>query len=245
MSSNTEGGTDNYMFGFKNSGWAGDASITYKYSDRWKFNASIIDIGFINWTSNVKNYVALNGGYTFDGVDLNEFINDSSSFEHVSDSLSDAFDPDENADAYKTNLPAHIYLNASYQLDQRMTASALLHAQMFKSTVQPTVTLGLNRRVTNHISASLNYSMINHHFNNVGLGLALNAGPLQFYMISDNLIGTINPLSHHTTQLHFGFNLIFGRTKFKKLTTDYGVQNKNLPVIDAGTVPDNTNTKED
>ena len=64
-------------------------------------------------------------------------------------------------------------------------------------------------------------------------------------MISDNIIGTINPLSHHTAHIQFGFNLIFGRPVIKKVTTNYGVQNKSLPKIDSGTVPSNTNTKED
>jgi len=245
MASNSDDGSSNYMFGFKNTGWAGDFSITYNYTDRLKLNASILDIGYINWTSNTKNYTALNGGYTFNGINLNEFINDSSSFDHVADSLEDAFKPQENNDSYKTTLPAHIYLNASYQLGQRMTATGLIHAQTYSGTVQPSFTLGLNRRVTNHLSASLNYSMINHHLNNVGVGLAANAGAFQFYMLTDNIIGTIDPLGNHTTHIHFGFNLIFGRPKIKKLTTDYGVQNKSLPVIDAGKVPDDTNTKED
>jgi hypothetical protein len=252
MASNSEGSSGSYLFGFKNTGWATDLSTTYKYNDRWKFNASIIDLGFIRWKSNVKNFVTLNGSYHFDGVDLNDFMSNngssssdsSSSFGHVTDSISSSFNPEENKDAYTTYLPTQIYLNASYQLDQRMSATFLIHGQYFRSTVQPTLTAGLNRRVTNHIYASLNYSMINHHFNNVGVGIAANAGAFQFYMISDNIIGTINPLSNNTAHIQFGFNLIFGRPVIKKLTTNYGVQDKSLPVIDAGHVPDNTNTKE-
>ena len=67
--------------------------------------------------------------------------------------------------------------------------------------------------------------MINHHFNNAGAGIAFNGGPVQFYLISDNWIGTINPLSNNTAHFQFGFNLIYGRKKTKK-DPDYGVQNK-------------------
>lgn len=246
-SANGDGNSGGYLFGLKNTGFAADFSTTYRYNNRWKFNASIIDFGYINWKSNVKNLVTETGSYRFDGVDMNEFINSDSSsgFANVSDTISSTFTPKENSDAYKTTLPTHLYFNTSFQVDQRMTATGLLHAQVIRGTYQPTFTAGLNRRVTNHFSASLNYSIINHHFNNLGIGIAANAGAFQFYMISDNIIGTINPLSHHTAHIQFGFNLIFGRPVIKKVTTNYGVQNKSLPKIDSGTVPSNTNTKED
>ena len=246
-SNDTTGNSGNYVFGLKNTGLGADISATYRYNDRWKINASIIDIGYINWKSNVKNIVAVSGDYTFRGIDINAFLSDdsTSSFESVTDSISDAFTPDETYESYKSWLPAHIYMNVSYRIDQRMTASGLIHAQCFRNTVQPTFTAALNRKVSNHFTASLSYSMINHHLNNLGVGFGVNAGALQFYMITDNIIGTISPLNNHLTHVQFGFNLIFGRPVYKKLTTDYGVQNKSLAPIDAGQVPDNTNTKED
>lgn len=228
-SSNAKNGNSgSYLFGLKNTGFAGDLSATYFYSERWKFNASIIDLGYINWKSNVKNLVTASGSYSFDGIDVNKFIGDSSSSsKNVTDSLSNSFKPVENTDPYKTNLPSHVYLNSSYLIDAKMTVTGLLHAEIFRETVQPTFTVALNRRVTDHFSASLSYSMINHHFTNLGAGLALNTGAFQFYVLSDNWIGTINPLSNNTAHFQFGFNLIYGRVKTKK-APDYGVQNKTI-----------------
>ena len=227
QSNASNGSSESYLFGLKNTGFAGDLSVTYAYNERWKFNTSIIDLGQINWKSNVKNQVTAEGSYSFNGIDINQFISDSSSStETVLDSISDAFTPVENSDAYKTNLPTHVYLNSSYLLDAKMTLTGLLHAEIFQETVQPTFTAALNRRITDHLSMSLSYSMINHHFTNLGGGLAFSDGAFQFYVISDNWIGTINPLSNNTAHVQFGFNLIFGRQKTKK-APDYGVQNKN------------------
>ncbi len=232
----SSGGGGNYMFGLKNTGFAFDLGITYFYTERWKFNASIVDFGSISWKNNVKNYVTADGSYSFNGIDLNEFMSDSSSsIDNVTDSLSNSFEPTENSDPYKTNIPTHVAFNVSYMLDSKMSATGLLHATIFRETVQPTFTVALNRRLTNNFSASINYSMINHHINNIGAGLALSAGAFQFYMLSDNWLGTINPLSHHTMNIHFGFNLIFGKQKTKK-APDYGVHNKPVKTDTSGSI---------
>jgi hypothetical protein len=220
----------------KNTGFAFDLGITYFYTERWKFNASIVDFGSIRWKSNVKNYVTADGSYSFNGVDIAEFMSDSSSsIENVTDSLSNAFEPTENSDAYTTSIPKHVAVNVSYMIDSKMSATGLLHATIFRETVQPTFTVALNRRLTNNLSASINYSMINHHINNIGAGLALSAGAFQFYMLSDNWLGTINPLSHHTMNVHFGFNLIFGKQKTKK-APDYGVHQKPVKTDTSGSI---------
>ena len=225
-SSNGNGGS--YMFGLKNTGFAADFSGTYFYSERWKFNASIIDFGYINWRSNVKNLVTAKGNYSFNGIDINKFISDSSSsLSNVMDSISNSFKPVETTEAYKTNIPTHLYFNAIYKLNAKLSLSGLAHAVIFRETVQPTFTASINGRITDHFSASINFSMINHHFNNVGAGFAANMGAFQFFLLSDNWIGTIYPLSNSTANFQFGFNLIYGRHKTKK-APDFGVQNKTI-----------------
>jgi hypothetical protein len=226
LAGNSSGNSGSYIFGYKNTGFATDLSATYQYSERWKFNTSIIDLGYINWKSNVKNMVTASGSYVFGGIDINKFINDStSSMSSVTDSLSDSFKPIENNDSYKTSLPTHVYFNAAYLLTSKMNATGLLHAEIFRETVQPTFTAALNRRWNDYLSTSISYSMINHHFDNLGFGFAFHDGAFQWYVLSDNIIGTINPLSNHTAHIQFGFNLIYGRQKNKK-PVDYGVQNK-------------------
>jgi hypothetical protein len=216
-----------YMLGLKNTGYAGDLGVTYKFNERWNFNASIIDLGFINWKSFTKNYTTASGSYTFSGLDINQFMNDSSaSMDNVLDSISDSFEPIETYQSYKTQLPTHLYFNTSYRLDQKSTVSGLLHALVFQETVQPTLTASINRRFSDYFSLIVNYSIINHHYDNIGGGLAFSDGAFQFYVLSDNWLGTINPLSYNTANIQFGFNLIFGRHKTKTGDTNYGVKTK-------------------
>jgi hypothetical protein len=188
-------------------------------SERWKVNASIVDMGFIKWKSNVKNLTTAAGTYMFDGIDIAKFMSDSSAMENVTDSIGDAFTPIETQEAYTTKIPTDFYANASYKINEKHTAAALFHGESFRGTFQPTMTLSMNSRLTDHFSASISYSMINHHFDNVGAGIVAHMGALQFYLISDNWIGTFNPLSNHMTHFNFGFNLVYGRPKKKAPST--------------------------
>ena len=205
-------GWGSYLTKMKNKGFAGDLSGTYKLNDRWTFNASVIDLGFITWKDHVKNFVTNAGKYYFDGVDIGSFINDTSSnVQGVLDSLGNSYKPKENNDSYTTTLPLKIYLNSNFILNEKSFLSGMIHSTFFKKNIIPSVTLGYNLKVGNHLSLAANYSYINHHFDNFGLGISTNVGPVQFYATSDNIIGTIDPLSGHTAHIHFGLNLIFGR----------------------------------
>lgn len=201
-----------YLFGQNNKGFAGDVSGTYKLNDKWAFNASVIDLGFIKWKDHVKNFVTNAGRYYFDGVDISSFINDTTSnLQGVLDSLGNSYKPKENSNAYTTTLPANVYLNSTFRINEKSFASGLLHVTFFKKNIEPTFTLGYNLKVGNHLSVAANYSYINHQFDNIGLGMSTNAGPVQLYVTTDNVIGMIDPLSSHTSHVHFGLNLIFGR----------------------------------
>ncbi len=233
-----KGSSDSYLFGLKNVGFAVDLGTTYKFNDRWKFMASVIDLGSIKWKSNTKSYIAESGNYKFDGIDINKFINDNGSGGgNILDTMTNSFGPTENTDSYSTSLPTHGYLNACFKINAKSNVTGLLHAEIFRQTVQPSVTASYNRKLNSHLAASVNYSMINQHWNNVGAGLSVNAGPVQIYMISDNLIGTINPLSHNTLHFNFGINLVFGRPVVKTGNTDFGVQGKQMAPVDSGVEP--------
>lgn len=205
-------GWGTYVNKLKNRGFGADLGATYKLNEKWALNTSILDLGYIKWKSDVKNFVTDAGRYFFDGVDISDFINDSTSnVEGVLDSLGNAYKAKENTNSYTTNLPTHVYLGTNYTINEKSSASALVHATFFKKTIQPTFTLGYNLKVGNHLSVAANYSVINKNFDNIGLGMSTNAGPVQLYVTTDNIIGTIDPLSNHTAHVHFGINLIFGR----------------------------------
>ncbi|TAH42594.1 MAG: OmpA family protein [Bacteroidetes bacterium] len=203
-----------YLFSRANKGFAADLGATYRYNETWNFSASIIDLGYIKWKEDVKNFKTVAGKYEFSGVDLIRFINDTTAnLEAVLDSIGETFKTSETSEGYTTYLPTHVYLGANYIINDKSFAGALVHTEFFKKTIQPSVTLSYNLKVGRHLSTSLSYSYLNHTFDNVGAGLAVNVGALQLYTVTDNIIGLIAPLDARNSHIHFGFNLIFGRPK--------------------------------
>lgn len=215
-SSTTNINVKDYLFKKKNRGLGIDLGGVYKYNDKFTFSASLIDLGFIKWKDGITNYQSKNpdGEFTYQGMDLNELVNDDSTTnatDVILDSLEEIFKIDEAHTNYKTNLSTQIYLGTNYSITEKSNAGILLYAQIFDKAVHPGIALSYNQKVGKWLSFSGSYSIYNRSYNNLGLGLALNGGPVQFYIVSDNVLGAIFPQNTKNLHLHFGINLMFGR----------------------------------
>lgn len=216
-----------YFWRQQNHGFGFNAGVQFRMDDQWRFNLSVVDIGFINWSSNVRNYKATRGTYSFSGIDLDRFINDSdATFQEVLDSLGQSFEPVESRNAYTSPLAGRVILSAVYQLNPGTHFSALVQGRRLYHRTLPSATLGIQRQLTKSLWLTGTYSMHNNRFDNIGAGIAVNGGAFQFYALCDNLIGTIDPLGHHFTQLQAGFNLIWGRPGKDKDTDRDGIADK-------------------
>jgi hypothetical protein len=207
-----------YAFKRKNSGMGIDLGAAYKVTEKWTLSASMLDLGFINWKDNPTNYVShdQNAKFTYNGFELNQLINsDSSSTKDIGkalgDSLSKIFKIDTLHKSYKTNLSSQIYLGANYNITEKSTAGVILYGQVFDKTLHPGIALSYNHQLANWINASATYSIYNKSYTNLGLGIALKGGPVQFYIVTDNLFGMIFPQNTKSIQIHFGINLLFGK----------------------------------
>lgn len=209
-----------YGFGLKNSGMGVDLGGVYKATEKWTISASVVDLGFIKWKDNPTNYVShdQNAKFTYNGFELNQLINsDSSSTKDIGktlgDSLSEIFKIDTLHKSYKTRLSSQLYLGANYNLTEKSTAGVILYGQVFNKTLHPGIALSYNHQLAKWVNVSATYSMYNKAYTNLGLGIALKGGPIQFYIVTDNLIGMIFPQNTKSIQLHFGINLLFGKKK--------------------------------
>ncbi len=205
-----------YAFKKKNKGMGVDFGGVYKFSDKITFSASVIDLGFINWKSDVTNYQSNNpnGQFTFSGLNANQVINKDSTTNPgkvLGDTLAKTFKIDTVHKSYTTFLSTQVYLSANYKIFEKSNAGLLLYARIFDKTVNPGMALSYNQRVGRWLDFSVSYSMYNRSYNNIGMGLAFNAGSGQFYVVSDNLLGAFLPQNAKNLNIHFGFNLRFGR----------------------------------
>lgn len=210
-----------YLFKKKNKGLGVDLGGVYKYNDKFTFSASLIDLGFIKWKDGITNYQSKNptGEFTYQGMDLNELLSDdttNNAFDVILDSLVEIFKIDEAHTNYTTKLSTQIYLGGNYSFTEKNNAGILFYTQVFDKSIHPGLALSYNQKVGRWLNFSTSYSIFNRSYNNLGLGLALNGGPVQFYIVSDNVLGAFFPQNTKNLHLHFGINLAFGRKSLDK-----------------------------
>lgn len=218
-----------------NKGFAIDAGATLQYNERLSFGAAINNLGFINWKNYAENYTS-NLSLSFEGVNL-ENINFSENLDSLIDvqldsivnSYEDTFDDsvDTSRVAYTTWLPTTLFLSAHYQLNPRLRASGSLYTEFFKGVSFGVVT-GLNYSMSKKVDLTATWWWFKKSAANLGVGMVFKPGPVQFYLIMDNILPAsfvrvsdpendidrqLLPYQMKNFNLRVGMNLVFGRIR--------------------------------
>lgn len=196
---------------FPNHGIGVDLGAVYEISDKLSVNASLLDLGVIKWNMNVRNFASDSVSFTFKGVDINEFLSDSSDvLGTIQDSLSGIFGYSSNSDAFTTPLFTRFYIGGNYKLTEKISVGANIYNEFVHSRYRGALTLNGSAQLTDWFRVSMNYTYYSRDFKNIGLGFAINGGPFQFYAISDNVIGFFVPQASKNWHARFGINFLLG-----------------------------------
>lgn len=119
-----------------NKGFGLDIGGHYELNEKVSFNASLLDLGYITWNNDVKNYIIEDGEYSYSGIEISSFTveNDTTgetSFDRVLDSLEEEFEVKENQNKYTSPLTSRIYLGANYKLNSKMVVGGLFQSEFF------------------------------------------------------------------------------------------------------------------
>ena len=214
---------DNYLSGRGNTGFGVDFGANYDLNNRLSLNASVLDIGYINWQNDAKSYVIEDGEYTYSGIEIDAFtaqedsVSGEASFDRVLDSLEEAFKVKENEDGYTAPLVSRVYLGANYKLTEKTVVGGVIQSEVFKGRLHSSFTVSANQKFFKWLTMGASYTAINGAYNNLGVGLNINPGPVQFYVVSDNVLGAFRPQHARYAQVRFGINLIFGSEKTREI----------------------------
>jgi|SRR5690554_369469 len=215
-----------YLMGRKNRGLAFDLGGAYTINDKFSVSGSVIDLGFIKWNSFTTSY-SNNGEFSYSGVEVDAFgdnsgnNNGNSSFDRVADSLEKAMSIDTSHSSYTAPLTTRFYAGVNYNINEVSKASGVIQSEVFQGRFYPSLTLMYYRKMTKWITLGASYSMINRSYNNLGLSINLNPGPVQFYVVSDNLLGVFQPQHSRHLQVRFGINFIVGSNKSNNINAAY------------------------
>lgn len=206
----------------KNSGFGIDMGAQLKLNKKISLSASVVDLGIIHWKENTKSTFSSkpNTTYEYKGMDIQEFSKDSSGrisgFQSFKDTLVDVLSLDSSSNLFTTGLLGEFYVGANINITANHNLGALMYGSFYQKEFYPALTLSWNSQFARVLGLSVSYTLFKESFMNVGFGACLKLGPEQFYISTDNALGSIN---NNTRNLgvHFGWNHTFGKKKNTKL----------------------------
>jgi len=217
-----------YLLNFRNPGLAVDLGVTYKVSKRLELSASMIDVGFVRWHSDLSTFTD-KGNYPYVGLQLNMPDEDpptADSFQPLIDNLKDsllkAFPLELSSQSFSTILPAKFYLGGEYMFSKNVSFTALARIRLFNNQLHGSYTASVNTSLGNNFCLSAGYSYYESTWNNLGVGLSCKVSALQLYAATDNIFSPFYPTRSSNLNLRFGINFIFlKKDRIEKRRTQY------------------------
>lgn len=210
-----------------------DLGFTYRLTERTAITGSVLDLGLMYHSGDVYTY-SLNGAATVEGIEINviqELANLNRDFwQDLVDEVEELVPFETTTNAYITFRPTKI--NASIRHDfgkpiggkdvcdcNTVTAnrSSTKYANAFGAQVfavnrprgpQAALTGFYLRRLGSFMALKGTYTVDKFSATNLGLGINMQAGPVNFYVMGDNLLSYRNIAASNYASFQLGLNII-------------------------------------
>lgn len=213
----------NTFFG-ANSGLGIDVGVSYKISSQLQFSASILDLGYINHTSDVQN-TRVEGSYTFEGVNFQyDPSNPRNYWSVISDEFKRQIPVTENQQSYTTWRPTKFNAAVKYSFGEKRSSicydnrykdffTDAIGAHLFTifRPLFPQVALTgfYQKSLSDKVHIRTTYTIDDFSSSNIGLGLSLQIAKLNLYAAFDNILSYGNLARANNVSLQMGINFIF------------------------------------
>ncbi len=211
-----------------------DLGFTYNINEKTVFTGSILDIGFIYHTKDIRNYT-LKGSATVEGIEviLPDSLADPNKdfWQDLVDEVEGLVPFDENSNKYitfrPTKLNASVRYNFGEQLQRKGDCNCSykvsadrkgtryvngLGGQLYMINrprgPQAALTAFYQRRLGNVLAVKTTYTVDKFSYSNLGLGFNLQLGKFNMYGMADNLLAYRNLADAHYVSFQFGFNIL-------------------------------------
>lgn len=197
----------------KNSGFALDLGVQAKLNEKLTISASVVDLGAkIKWKENANRFNS-QGAYTYSGLVLpgESLLNagDSISLEGKLDTLNDIFNFHKTAETFTTKLPMRIFAGATYKITTKITGGVSFMLEEYDGN--KTFAAGVNAQWSplKWLTVGSLIATNSRKPFNMGLQLVLKPGPLQLFLISDNILNSVTPYASSDVNFRLGASLSF------------------------------------
>ena len=213
-------------------GGAIDLGAAYSPFQELKLAAAITDLGFIRWNKNNQD-ISASVDYTFEGVNYSS--EDGLVFDQLGDTLLAALKKSvktgTSTGAYSSYISPKLNLSAEYGvLSNKLTVGLLSRTHFQNGRLYEELTAALNGRPADWFNASLSYSILNGRFSNLGAGISLRSGFLNWFFATDyiplryaslkvgespNTVAIPVPYNTAGVNFSFGVSIVIGNNKDK------------------------------
>lgn len=202
----------NYLTGNGNTTIAFDLGAKFKVFDWLHVEASVNDIGTLDWSEQTRNYNTEDRTVNFSGVQLRGLENSGDVFR---DSLESKFSSDETQRAFSSTLPTRTYISASAFLGPKNRFTVMSFSRNVFGETKFSYA-GAYNHILEYFTFGLVGSLRDGSEFNVGANIASDIGPLQVYLAMDNALVMNRPERFSKLDFRFGLNLMFGYKRWKE-----------------------------
>ena len=212
-----------------------DLGFTYYLNERTVLTGSLLDLGLVYHAGDVKGY-SLQGSATTEGVGVilpDAFADpDADLWQELVDEIEALLPFEENTNSYLSFRPTQLYGSIRYNFGEpvdggtldcdctsgasgaanrfqyRNGVGAQLHMINRPRGPQAALTAFYLRRVGNFLSLKTTYTADKFSMSNLGIGISIQAGPVNFYALANNLLQYRNLADSNYASFQFGFNIL-------------------------------------
>ena len=192
----------------RNPGFGIDLGILYPINDNVELSASIVDLGFIRWRSDLHSFSG-EGNFVYEGP-LGDSLITNNYIDHLRESFVDSMHMSVGEQNYTTMLSTRLLAGGTYFLNDKISFGLHGEALVYRTKLIPSATFSALYNPIGNIHLAGSYTLQYYSLKSIGLGLSFGKGPVQAYIMSDNVPGTIWFMSSRNINLRFGVNINLG-----------------------------------
>ncbi|CAA0152528.1 DUF5723 family protein [Tenacibaculum maritimum] len=207
-----------------NLGLGVDLGVTYHVSPQVELTASLLDLGFINYSKNIKNG-EVKGDYTFSGIEFQYDPNNPTDYwKALEDDFKEKVPSEENTNSYVVAQPVKFNGAIKYKWGKNRreeNCSDMAYENYFNNAIggqlhatfrplgpQLALTGFYERAFGDSFKTKVTYTFDEYSFSNLGFGISMNLGAANVYGMVDNIIEFTDIADSNYTSFQFGINLI-------------------------------------
>ena len=197
-------------------GWGAgvDVGLTYPINEKLSFQASLLNLGFINWQGQRTKSIV---DFAYEGTEVDNILGDdlSSGNFFSMDTLLQLFFPDTIQSSFNTSLPTSLQIGFSYRLSEKERLHASLHQSFSKaspSTYVPLLNLAYHYELSPNFLVGAN--LYGGGIERYGLGLLASTDfiiseqiRIGIYAALDNALGGIIPSNARGLSMQGGISV--------------------------------------